>query len=67
MVLLYLLLHEVYYERLRQEVDANFLRGEDPIDQERLAGMDILNVCISETLRLAPRSQRILTRGSSHG
>lgn len=50
----YLLLHPLHYKRLQQEVDAMFLRGEDPIDQERLAGMEFLNACISETLRLAP-------------
>jgi len=50
----YLLLHPVYYKRLQQEVDARFLRGEDPTDQERLGGMEFLNACISETLRLAP-------------
>ena len=31
-----------------------FLRGEDPTDQERLVGMEFLNACINETLRLAP-------------
>ena len=50
----YLLIHPVYYDRLQQEIDTTFLRGEDPIDQERLAGMEFLNACISETLRLAP-------------
>jgi len=50
----YLLLHPVYYRRLQQEVNALFLRGEDPTNQERLVGMAFLNACINETLRLAP-------------
>lgn len=50
----YLLTHPVYYKRLQQEVDATFLLGEDPIDQDRLARMEFLNACINETLRLAP-------------
>jgi cytochrome P450 len=50
----YLLIHPVYYKRLQQEIDATFLRGEDPIDQERLAKMEFLNACINESLRLAP-------------
>jgi len=50
----YLLSHPAYYKRLRQEVDAVFLRGEDPTDQERLVGMEYFNACINETLRLAP-------------
>jgi len=58
----YLLLHPEHYKRLQGEIDAVFLRGEDPVDQERLVGMRFLNACINETLRLAPplpsRSQR---------
>ena len=50
----YLLLHPAQYKRLRQEIDAVFLRGEDPVDQERLVGMMFLNACINESLRLAP-------------
>ncbi|KAF9643937.1 cytochrome P450 [Thelephora ganbajun] len=59
----YLLIHPVYYKRLQQEVDATFLRGEDPTDQDRLAGMEFLNACINETLRLAPP----LPSGSQRG
>ena len=50
----YLLLYPAHYKRLQREIDAVFLRGEDPVDQGRLVGMVFLNACINETLRLAP-------------
>jgi len=50
----YFLLHPAQYKRLQREIDAVFLRGEDPVDQERLVGMEFLNACINESLRLAP-------------
>jgi len=59
----YLLLHPAHYKRLQREIDAMLLRGEDPVDQERLVGMEFLNACINETLRLAPP----LPSGSQRG
>lgn len=49
-----LLIHPAYYKRLQQEVDVTFLRGEDPINRDRLTGMEFLNACVNEALRLAP-------------
>lgn len=42
----YLLRTPTYYARLHEEVDANFPAGEEPFDQETLAGMPFLNACM---------------------
>ena len=52
--LVYLLIHPVYYRWLQQEVDATFLRGEDPIDQDRFTGVKFLKACVNKTPRPAP-------------
>jgi cytochrome P450 len=48
----YLLRAPDCYKRLREEVDAHFPQGEEPLDQERLAAMPYLNACINEAMRL---------------
>ncbi|KAJ3538505.1 hypothetical protein NM688_g6512 [Phlebia brevispora] len=42
------------YKRLRQEVDAVFPPGDDPLDFKKHVDMEYLNACINETLRLLP-------------
>ncbi|KAI0275430.1 cytochrome P450 [Gloeopeniophorella convolvens] len=62
-----LVLNPAAYRRLRDEVDAEFPRGEDPLDTTRLSRMPWLNACINEALRLYPPvsggSQRAVVRG----
>lgn len=68
-VFYYLLVHPREFERLRAEVERVFPTVEgDAVDASRLAGMEVLNAVIHETLRLQPAlptyTQRTPTKGS---
>ncbi|KZP20243.1 high nitrogen upregulated cytochrome P450 monooxygenase 2 [Athelia psychrophila] len=64
----YLLKNAEKLSKLRAEIDSHFARDEEPVDFGILAGMEYLNACINEALRLYPAvmsgSQRQVPRGS---
>lgn len=45
-LLYYLLLNPVAYERLQEEIDSAFTRGEEPLDMEILSRLEWLNGCM---------------------
>jgi cytochrome P450 len=45
-IIYYLLLNPAVYERLQEEVDGAFLRGEDPLDAVKLSQLEWLNGCM---------------------
>ena len=44
--LFYILRHPTAYQRLKEEVAANFAEGEEPTDVSKLAKMEWLNGCL---------------------
>ncbi|KAJ8502816.1 hypothetical protein ONZ45_g11411 [Pleurotus djamor] len=50
----YLLSNPNVYERLRQEIDTTYPRGEDALDTSKHASLTYLSACIHETLRILP-------------
>jgi len=68
-VFYYLLRHPSELARLREEVDGEFPReeGADPVDASRLAGMEVLNAVINETLRLQPALPTYTERAPAKG
>jgi len=50
----YFLRNPLIFNRLRDEVDAYFPSGEEPLDFTRMVNMPYLNACINEALRLLP-------------
>ncbi|ETW83732.1 hypothetical protein HETIRDRAFT_472015 [Heterobasidion irregulare TC 32-1] len=67
-LLYYLLSDKTAYARLQAEVDSAFPQGEEPLDAVKMAGMEYLNACINEAMRLQPPvpsgSQRSVLRGA---
>ncbi|KAI0319719.1 high nitrogen upregulated cytochrome P450 monooxygenase 2 [Amylostereum chailletii] len=66
--LYHVLRHPTVYKRFREEVDATFPDGQEPLDVTKLSGMPWLNSCLNEVMRLQPPvpsgSQRRVPRGA---
>lgn len=45
-LLYYLLLNPGAYERLEEEIDSTFTRGEEPLDMMKLSHLEWLNGCM---------------------
>ncbi|KAI0265869.1 high nitrogen upregulated cytochrome P450 monooxygenase 2 [Gloeopeniophorella convolvens] len=65
-VIYYLIRHPAVYERLLKEIDEAFPTGEEPLDATRLSGLQWLNACITESLRLQPAVPSGSQRSVSH-
>ncbi|TFY79311.1 hypothetical protein EWM64_g4697 [Hericium alpestre] len=63
----HLLSNPTAYERLQAEVDAAFPQGEEPHDTAKMAGMEYLNACLNEALRLTPAIPNGSPRGVPQG
>ncbi|KAI0265873.1 cytochrome P450, partial [Gloeopeniophorella convolvens] len=53
-ILYYLVQNPAAYERLQNEIDAAFPSAGEPLDVSKLKGLEWLNACINETLRIQP-------------
>ncbi|KZT66218.1 cytochrome P450 [Daedalea quercina L-15889] len=61
------LAHPGVYQRLREELDATFPQGTEPVDAAKLASLEYLNAVINETLRLYPSIPTSLQRAPQPG